>query len=176
MQEFLPLEMELIDMIRTADVGVGIDGNEGSYAAMSGDFAILSSRHLARLLFVHGRWGAHRLSLLIILTFHKNTMLAEAQMLYGICNGFSASSAFDSGFLSVFNLLLAIPQLFFACVMEQDVDAKFAMIVPQTYISQKNGGLGLGPFLAMYFLALAHLVLSHFRTSRVIWFVSIPSL
>ena len=152
-----------VDMIRVADVGIGVEGCEGSDAVLSSDFSIPSFRHIARLLLVHGRWGANRTALLVILTFYKNTMLGGTEMLYGIFNGFSASSAFDSGFLSVYNLLLAIPQLFFVCVMEQDVDANFALLVPQAYTDlQKNGGLGLVPFIAMYIHALVHMIMLFF--------------
>jgi magnesium-transporting ATPase (P-type) len=42
-------------MIRAADVGVGVEGVEGSEAVLSSDFSLPSFKFLSRLLFVHGR-------------------------------------------------------------------------------------------------------------------------
>lgn len=161
-----------VDMIRVADVGVGVEGCEGSDAVLSSDFSIVSFKHLARLLLVHGRWSVNRVALLIILTFYKSTLLGGAEILYGLVNGFSAAAAFDSGYLSVFNLLLTIPQLFFGCVMEQDVDAKLAMEQPRIYTEfQKDGGLGIVPFAGMYIRSLVHLLsfflFAYFDTTEV---------
>jgi magnesium-transporting ATPase (P-type) len=144
-------------MIRIADVGVGIEGKEGSDAVMSSDFSISEFRHLAQLLIVQGRWCALRVSLLCIFTYYKTTMIALMQGLFGILNGFSASTAFDAGFLAVFNLLLAIPQLFYICVFEEDVSAEVALAVPEMYRDlQKTGGVGIVPWLWMYVHAIVH--------------------
>ncbi|OHT09943.1 phospholipid-translocating P-type ATPase, flippase family protein [Tritrichomonas foetus] len=162
-----------VDMIRIADVGVGVEGKEGSDAVMSADFALPSFRHIARLLIVHGRWCTNRTSLLITMTFYKTTMIAFTQMIFGVFNGFSATSAFDSGFLSLYNMILTIPQLFFICVFEEDVDAKYIMAVPEVYKEiSKNGGIGLMPMIMMYIHALIHSVLiffySYFESNTVV--------
>jgi len=152
-----------VDMIRAAHVGVGVEGKEGTEAVMSSDFSIPSFRHISRLLIVHGRWCANRSAILILLTFYKNTMMAIIQLLYGVFNGFSATSAFDSGFYSLYNVLLTIPQLFFICIFEEDLDAKFALAIPQVYIeTQQSGGLGAGPVIEWYLSAIIHSCLIFF--------------
>lgn len=45
-----------VQMIRQAQVGVGISGFEGRQAVMASDFAIAQFRFLETLLLVHGRW------------------------------------------------------------------------------------------------------------------------
>lgn len=44
-----------VNMITSADVGIGIMGNEGQQAARSSDYVIGQFSFLRRLLFVHGR-------------------------------------------------------------------------------------------------------------------------
>ena len=63
-----------VSMILKAHVGVGIAGKEGLQAARSADFAIGQFRFLKSLLFVHGREGYRRNSLLILYNFFKNVV------------------------------------------------------------------------------------------------------
>lgn len=51
-----------VQMIRAAQVGVGISGLEGRQAVMSSDFAIGQFRFLETLLLVHGRWCYKRVA------------------------------------------------------------------------------------------------------------------
>ena len=161
-----------VDMIRAADVGVGVEGKEGSEAVMSSDFSIPSFHHLASLLIVHGRWCVNRVSLLILLTFYKNAMIGILQIYYGIFNGFSATSTFDSAFLTCYNLLLTIPQLFFICVFEQDLSASYVLAVPHIYKEcQKSGGLAAHNIAEFYILSIFHSAMifffSYFESNTV---------
>jgi P-type E1-E2 ATPase len=45
-----------VGMIRAAQIGVGINGREGTSAVMASDYALAQFRFLSRLLLVHGRW------------------------------------------------------------------------------------------------------------------------
>lgn len=146
-----------VDMIRAADVGVGVEGKEGAEAVMSSDFSIPSYHHLARLLIVHGRWCVNRVSLLVLLTFYKNAMIGILQIFYGFFNGFSATSTFDSAFLTVYNIILTIPQLFFICFYEQDLTSKYALAVPHIYKEcQQYGGLSAPSLAEFYVLSVFH--------------------
>ena len=162
-----------VDMIRAAHVGVGVEGNEGSDAVMSSDFSIPSFQFLSRLLIVHGRWCTNRSAILILLTLYKSAIIVLTQILYGFFNGFSAMTAFDSGFNTMYNIVLTIPQLFFICVFEEDIDAKYALAIPQIYIeTQQKGGLGIWKVLRWYGIALCHTLLifffSYFESSTVL--------
>ena len=59
-------------MIQTADVGIGISGQEGMQAVMASDFAISRFKFLQRLLLVHGHWSYYRLSNFAAIMFHKS--------------------------------------------------------------------------------------------------------
>ena len=63
-----------VSMIQTADIGVGISGQEGMQAVMAADFAIARFRFLKRLLLVHGHWSYYRLAIMTLYMFYKNTV------------------------------------------------------------------------------------------------------
>ena len=54
-----------VSMIQEAHVGVGIQGREGSQAALSADFVLYRFRHLTRLILTHGRYAYLRTLLLL---------------------------------------------------------------------------------------------------------------
>jgi magnesium-transporting ATPase (P-type) len=63
-----------VSMIQTADVGIGISGQEGMQAVMASDFAISRFKYLERLLLVHGHWCYDRLSRMVLYFFYKNAV------------------------------------------------------------------------------------------------------
>ena len=63
-----------VSMIQTADVGVGISGQEGMQAVMASDFAISRFKYIERLLLVHGHWNYDRLSRMVLYFFYKNAV------------------------------------------------------------------------------------------------------
>ena len=50
-----------VSMIKAADIGVGISGQEGMQAVLASDYSIAQFRFLERLLLVHGRWSYYRM-------------------------------------------------------------------------------------------------------------------
>jgi phospholipid-translocating ATPase len=63
-----------VSMIQTADVGIGISGQEGMQAVMASDFALSRFKYLERFLLVHGHWCYDRLSRMVLYFFHKNAV------------------------------------------------------------------------------------------------------
>jgi len=61
-----------VSMIREADIGIGIAGQEGYQAVMTADYAIAQFRFLAKMILVHGRWSYIRTVRLIMSFFLKN--------------------------------------------------------------------------------------------------------
>jgi phospholipid-transporting ATPase len=80
-----------VSMIQTAQVGVGISGQEGLQAARSADFSISQFRYLRKLLLVHGGWAYSRMSKVILYSFYKNITLYMIQLWYATQNGFSGA-------------------------------------------------------------------------------------
>lgn len=63
-----------VSMIQTADVGIGISGQEGMQAVMAADFSLSRFKYLERLLLVHGHWSYDRLARMVLYFFYKNAV------------------------------------------------------------------------------------------------------
>lgn len=101
-----------VSMLQTAEIGVGIAGEEGIQAVMASDFVVGRFRFLKRLLLLHGFWCYDRIARLILYFFYKNTMFIGVLFWYQLYNGFSGSNAIDDASLILFNLLFtAIPPI-----------------------------------------------------------------
>lgn len=128
-----------VGMILEADVGVGIQGVEGSQAVNSADFALTQFQHLANLLFLHGRWTYRRLSRAIVYFFYKNMIPTLTILLYVVTTGFSGSALYNEMIISGYNLVFtSLPIVVFA-LLEQDVPAGLSLQNPIMYeIGQKG--------------------------------------
>lgn len=122
-----------VAMIQSADVGVGIAGEEGRQAVMSSDYAIGQFRYLARLLLVHGRWSYKRLAKMISSFFYKNVVFTLALFWYGIYNNFDGSYLFDYTYLTLYNLAFTALPVIFMGIFDQDVNDSISVVVPQLY-------------------------------------------
>ncbi|KRX57500.1 putative phospholipid-transporting ATPase VD [Trichinella sp. T9] len=128
-----------VPMLKCADIGVGISGQEGMQAVMASDFAIPKFAMLQRLLLVHGHWCYDRLSRIVLYFFYKNAILVFLLLWYQFVCGFSAQSLVDPVYLQLYNVLFtAVPPLFFG-IAERDVDAETLIKYPQLYrLGRKN--------------------------------------
>lgn len=122
-----------VAMIQEADVGIGIAGEEGRQAVMSSDYAIGQFRFLTRLLLVHGRWSYKRLAEMIPNFFYKNVVFTLALFWYGIFNNFDGSYLFEYSYVTFFNLAFTSLPVIFLGVLDQDVNDKISLAVPQLY-------------------------------------------
>ncbi|KAJ1448807.1 hypothetical protein M885DRAFT_590722 [Pelagophyceae sp. CCMP2097] len=126
-----------VNMIMSAQVGVGISGHEGMQAVNASDFAIAQFRFLSRLLLVHGRWGYRRVCLLVLYSFYKNAALAITLFIYCFFSGFSGMSLFVDYFTGLFNFFLFL-FIFYVSVLDRDVEAKDVFANPQLYASGRD--------------------------------------
>ena len=78
-----------VSMITEANIGVGIQGNEGNQAVSSSDYALSRFKDLKPLLLYHGREAYRRNSYLIYYMFYKNLLLNAPIIYYGFWSGFS---------------------------------------------------------------------------------------
>ena len=140
-----------VAMIQEADVGVGIAGEEGRQAVMSSDYAIAQFRFLQRLILVHGRWSYRRLAETIANFFYKvklvrnvlcmtifpnasqNIVWTFALFWYQIYNNFDCSYLFDYTYILLVNLAFTSLAVIFMGVLDQDVNDKVSLAVPQLY-------------------------------------------
>ncbi|KAI5293450.1 hypothetical protein KEM52_005521, partial [Ascosphaera acerosa] len=122
-----------VAMIQEADVGVGIVGEEGRQAAMSSDYAIGQFRFLQRLILVHGRWDYRRMAECTANFFYKNLVWTFALFWYSIYNNFDCSYLFDYTYIVLVNLAFTSLPVICMGILDQDVDDKVSLAVPQLY-------------------------------------------
>jgi len=78
-----------VNMIQTADIGVGLMGKEGAQASSFADYALLEFRHLRRLLFWHGRNFGTRVSDFQCTCIFKSIAFSVSIVCYNLFAGFS---------------------------------------------------------------------------------------
>jgi phospholipid-translocating ATPase len=122
-----------VAMIQEAHVGVGIAGVEGRAAVMSSDYAIGQFRFLTRLVLVHGRWSYRRLAETIANFFYKNIIWTFALFWYQIYTNFDSQYIFDYTYIIFFNLAFTSLPVIVMGVLDQDVDDRVSLAVPQLY-------------------------------------------
>ncbi|XP_053599643.1 phospholipid-transporting ATPase VD [Plodia interpunctella] len=94
-----------VSMIQTADVGIGLSGQEGMQAVMASDFALSRFKYIERMLLVHGHWCYDRLARMIIYFFLKNATFVFLVFWYQFYCGFSANVMIDQMHLMLYNLM-----------------------------------------------------------------------
>ncbi|KAI5795514.1 hypothetical protein EDC01DRAFT_614606 [Geopyxis carbonaria] len=122
-----------VAMIQEADVGVGIAGEEGRQAVMSSDYAIGQFRYLGRLVLVHGRWSYRRLAEMTANFFYKNIVWTFALFWYQLYNSFDGSYLFEYTYILLYNLAFTSLPVILMGILDQDVDDKVSLAVPQLY-------------------------------------------
>lgn len=94
-----------VSMIREANIGIGISGNEGNQAVSSSDYALTQFKDLKPLLFFHGREAYRRNAFTICFIFYKNIINNSTVVFYGFMSGFSGQMFYESFLLQTYNLI-----------------------------------------------------------------------
>ncbi|KAF4521458.1 hypothetical protein B566_EDAN001755 [Ephemera danica] len=157
-----------VSMIQTADVGVGISGQEGRQAVMASDFALSRFKYLERFLLVHGHWCYDRLARMVLYFFYKNAMFVFLIFWYQLFSGFTGSVMIDQMYLMLFNLVFtSLPPIAIG-VYDQDAPAELLLSKPALY---KQGRLGLVYKSYSFWINMADALYQ----SIVIYFVSLAA-
>ncbi|RUS74359.1 hypothetical protein EGW08_017882 [Elysia chlorotica] len=140
-----------VSMIQTADIGVGISGQEGMQAVMASDFAIAKFRFLERLLLVHGHWNHDRLLLVhghwnhdrlckfSAVMFYKSLITVFILFWFQIFSGFSGSLMIDSLYLTMQHVVFtSLPPLANG-VFDKDLCAFSLLSDPTLYKPGQRG-------------------------------------
>ncbi|XP_061471283.1 phospholipid-transporting ATPase IC isoform X2 [Rhineura floridana] len=153
-----------VNMIKTAHIGVGISGQEGMQAVMSSDYSFGQFRYLQRLLLVHGRWSYIRMCKFLRYFFYKNFAFTLVHFWYSFFNGFSAQTAYEDWFITLYNVLYSSLPVLLVGLLDQDVSDKLSMRFPALYVS---GQKDLLFNYKKFFISLLHGVI----TSLIIFFI-----
>jgi phospholipid-translocating P-type ATPase (flippase) len=127
-----------VSMLRAADVGIGLPGEEGRQAAMAADFQIGQFNRLARLVLVRGRYFYAGMAFFLFYFFYRSFALIVPRLW---ANGFAAFSGinfyqalFDGGF----NLLFASIPILVVTAGERDMAPKLLLRYPELYRDVAN--------------------------------------
>uniref|UniRef100_A0AC35U5V3 Phospholipid-transporting ATPase n=1 Tax=Rhabditophanes sp. KR3021 TaxID=114890 RepID=A0AC35U5V3_9BILA len=154
-----------VPMIQSADIGVGIGGQEGRQAVMSADFSFARFKFLQKLLLVHGHWNYYRITEALLLLFYKNFMYCLILFWYNFYNGFSAMCPYDQNYGMLYPIIFSGLQPIIYGIFDQDYSAKELLNNPEKYkITQQNSNYSIRLFLlnvvdaiwqslAIYFIA-----------------------
>ncbi|KAL6259171.1 hypothetical protein P5V15_009092 [Pogonomyrmex californicus] len=128
-----------VSMIQTADVGVGISGQEGTQAVMAADFAISRFSMLSRLLLLHGHWCYDRLARMILYFFYKNATFVFLIFWFQLFCGFSGTVMIDQIYLMLYNLLFtSLPPLVLG-IYDRVAKARVLLSAPELYTRVRLG-------------------------------------
>lgn len=130
-----------VNMIKTADIGVGISGQEGMQAVMSSDYAFAQFRYLQRLLLVHGRWSYIRMCKFLRFFFFKNFAFTLVHFWYSFFNGYSSQITFEDWFITLYNLVYSSLPVLLVGLLDQDVNDRLSLKFPKLYIPGQQGTL-----------------------------------
>ncbi|XP_012500818.1 PREDICTED: phospholipid-transporting ATPase IK [Propithecus coquereli] len=130
-----------VNMIKTADIGVGLAGQEGMQAVQNSDFALGQFCFLQRLLLVHGRWSYMRVCKFLRYFIYKTLAITMTQIWFAFYNGFSAQPLYEGWFLALFNLLYTTLPCLYVGLFEQDVSAQQSLQMPKLYVAGLKGEL-----------------------------------
>ena len=123
-----------VGMINEANVGVGIQGKEGSQAARASDYAIKEFSHLKKLLFFHGRESYRKNSWVILYNFYKNVLFVSPMICSAFITFFSGMTTYDPFVHQLMNTIYtAVPPGWFG-VFNYEYTPKELMNNPRYYI------------------------------------------
>lgn len=122
-----------IAMIQSADIGVGITGQEGLQAARSADYAIAQFRFLLKLLLVNGRYNYVRTCKFVLSTFYKELMFYLTQCVFQRYTYFTGTSMYESWSLSMFNTLFTSIPVICIGMFDKDLSPSTLLAVPELY-------------------------------------------
>lgn len=94
-----------VNMINSADVGVGVRGIEGSQATRAADFVITEFKLLRRLVTYHGLNFYHRNANVMVYTLYKNMLVTLPNLLYGPISMESGTYIYDIWSIQFFNIV-----------------------------------------------------------------------
>ncbi|XP_068582105.1 phospholipid-transporting ATPase IC [Cebidichthys violaceus] len=150
-----------VNMIKTAHVGVGIEGVEGGQAVQNADYALSQFRFLQRLLLVHGRWSYRRISFFLLYFLFKTCGFALVHIWFGFFNGFSAQTLYENWFIALYTVFYTAFPIMCLAFFEQDVNADSSLRWPELYKAGQREELSspLMLSIALLYAVYASLVL-----------------
>jgi phospholipid-transporting ATPase len=113
--------------------GVGIQGEEGSQAARSSDFAIGQFKYLQRLLFVHGTWSFHRQTQLIFYQFYIQIIFNFITFYFQSLDQFSLQTIYQPLLQTLYYTVFTGLPILFSAILFKHLSESLIFDYPQAY-------------------------------------------
>ncbi|GAB69027.1 P-type ATPase2 [Plasmodium cynomolgi strain B] len=145
------------NMINTANIGVGIRGQEGVQAFNSSDYGISQFRFLKNLLLVHGRLSYTRISKLVVYMFYKNIVLIFPLFIFGSLSLYSGQKIYYEFLLHLHNILFTAVPVVAHAILDKDVSLNTALVTPSLYkLGIYHYYFNISTFVSWVFNSLFH--------------------
>lgn len=142
-----------VSMITQADVGVGIEGKEGSQASLAADFALKNFSDVAELMFHHGRRCYRNSSKMAHLIFHRGILISTIQAIFCCLIRFYPISILQGKMPALFILFTIIP--LFSIIIDSDIPKKLSMKFPELFKElQINNPMSVRQFFIVLTMSL----------------------
>ena len=152
-----------VPMIMEANIGVGIQGKEGTQAVRSADYAIGQFRYLEKLLLVYGRNGYVKITKFICYYFYKNIMLVFTELALAFFNGYSGQIFFADYLGTMYNAFFTSWTCLFTFSIEREHDLNICKKFPVLYrAGPKNYYFNFKTFWAYIIYAILHSALAFY--------------
>lgn len=122
-----------VSMIQTADVGIGISGQEGRQAVMASDFAMGQFRFLVPLLLVHGHWNYHRMGYMLLYNFYRNAVFVLILFWYVLYTSFTLTTAINEWNSVLYSVIYTSVPTIVVAILDKDLSRKTLLKYPQLY-------------------------------------------
>ncbi|KAH3663785.1 hypothetical protein OGAPHI_005188 [Ogataea philodendri] len=143
-----------VNMIQSANVGVGIVGKEGKQASLAADFSVTQFCHLTKLLLWHGRNSYKRSAKLAQFVIHRGLIISVCQAVYSISSSFEPLALYQ-GFLMVGYATCYTMAPVFSLVSDSDVNENLVSLYPELYKELTAGrSLSYKTFFVWVFVSL----------------------
>ena len=114
-----------VNMIKEANVGIGIFGKEGSQAAYNSDYAFCEFKYLKHFLFINGRFTLLRNTYFLNMFFFKNFLYTFQGIIFNFYSLYSGGFFYDEFYDSMFNTFVSIFPLITFSIIDEDFNPDF---------------------------------------------------
>ena len=114
-----------VNMIKAANLGIGIFGKEGGQAAFNSDYAFHQFKYLKRLLFYNGRFTLLRNTYFLNMFFCKNFFYTMEPIIFTFFSLYSGTFFYDEFYDSMFNTFVSTISLIVFSILDEDIDLDF---------------------------------------------------
>lgn len=121
-----------VNMIQSADVGVGIVGKEGKQASLSADFSVDQFCYLIKLLLWHGRNSYKRSAKLSQFVIHRGLLISVAQAVYSISSKFEPLALYQGWLMVGYSTIYTMAPVF-SLTLDCDIREHLTKLYPELY-------------------------------------------